>query len=146
MASTPQNVFVAGPILNDTAPCASSAVFNQGDIVKVSSNLLVVAAAVADVIHGIVDATNPTTSLLDTVTRAVVLRPGPGVLVRLPLKSGDVRAYDDLVYISSNVATNPQEVSSSSASSASIVGRCRELASVTGDGLTRILVEFTAAA
>lgn len=145
MASTAQNNYAAGPLLIDTAPCSASAAFNQGDFAKVSSNLAVVIAAVGDTIHGMFDTTNPTSSLLDTVTKATIIRPGVGVLIRVPLKSGDTRAYDDIVYVSTNVATNPQEVSSSSGGGASIVGRCRELASVTGDGSTRILVEFTLA-
>lgn len=146
MASTAQNNFIAGPRNVVTAPCDSTAVFNQGDLVKVSSNKAVVLAAVSDTILGMVDETNPTSSLGDKVTAAAVIRPGVGVMVRLPLKNGDSRNFGDLVYVSSNVGTNPQEVSSSSASSASIVGYCREAASVTGDGTTRILVEFTAAA
>lgn len=146
MASTPQNAYSAGPRLIVTAPCDSTAVFNQGDIAKISSNKAVVVAAVADVVHAIFEETNPTTSLLDTVTKAALIRPGSGVLVRLPLKSGDAPAYGDQLYISSNVATNPSEVSTSSANSAAKVGICRELAATTGDGVFRVLVEFLGAA
>lgn len=146
MASIPQNNFAAGPRLIVTGPFAPSVDFNQGDLVKVASNALAPLAAVADAVHGMIDETNPTTSLLDTVTKASVLRPGAGVLVRLELKSGDTAAYGDQLYLSSNVATNPQEVSTDSSNSAAKVGVCRELSPVTGtSGRVRILVEFLGA-
>lgn len=146
MASTKANRHAAGPRLAVAAPCASSATFNQGDLVKVASNLIVVLAAVSDVVHGIVDDSNPVASLGDTLTKVAILRPGPGVLVKLPLKSGDTVAYGDQVYVSSNVATNPQEVSTSSGSSAAKVGIVREMASVTAGASTLILIEFLGAA
>lgn len=146
MASTKQNNFASGPRLAETAPISSATSINQGDLLKVASNLALPLAAVADAVHGMADESNPTASLLDTVDKVTVLRPGPGVNVFLPLKSGDTVAYDDLVYVSSNVATNPQEVSTDSSSSAAKVGRVRELASITGDGSKRILVEFLGAA
>ncbi len=145
MASTAKNNHVSGPRLAVAAPKTGSVDFNQGDILKVASNLVLAVAAVADVVHGIADDTNPVASLGDDLTRVAVLRPGVGVIVKLPLKSGDTVAYDDVVYISSNVASNPQEVSSSSANSAAKVGRCRELASVTAGASTQIIVEFLGA-
>lgn len=145
MASTAQNNYAAGPRNVVSGPCSTNDI-NQGDIVKVSSNLIAVAAAVSDVVHGISDDTSPVASIGGDLTSVAVLRPGPGVLVRLPLKSGDAPAYGDQLYISSNVATNPQEVSTSSAASAAKVGICRELATVTGDGTLRVLVEFLGAA
>ncbi len=145
MASTAQNNFAGGPRLTVAAPCSTNDL-NQGDLVKISSNLIAVVGAVADVVHGIVDDTTPVSSLGGDLAAVAVLRPGPGVLVRLPLKSGDTPAYGDQLYISSNVATNAQEVSTSSANSAAKVGMCRELALVTGDGTLRVLVEFLGAA
>lgn len=148
MASTPQNNLVAGPRLIMTAPKTGSVAVNQGDMIKTGSNLVLPLAAVSDVVEGISEETSPVTSLLDTLTQISYARPGSGVLVRLPLKVGDTLAYDDLVYVSSNVGTNPQEVSSSSAASAAKVGRCRELASVTQavGGTARVLIEFLGAA
>lgn len=148
MASTAQNNFVAGPRLAVAAPKTSTVDFNQGDLLKTGSNLVLAVAAVADVVFGMSDDTNPVAAIGDDLTAVAVLRPGPGVLVRLPLKEGDTLAFDDIAYISSNVATNPQEISSSSASSAAKVGRCRELASVTqaSGGTTRVLIEFLGAA
>lgn len=145
MASTPQNNFASGPRVIVVAPFASSVAFNQGDIVKFASNAMAPLAAVADVVAGMVDETNPTSSLGDKVTKAGVIRPGPGVMIRLPLKSGDTPNFGDQLYVSSNVATNPQEVSTSSANSAAKVGFCRELSAQTSDGTNRILVEFVAA-
>ncbi len=146
MASTAQNNHAAGPRLAIAAPCDSTATFNAGDIVKITSNKIVVIAAVADVVHAIVDDSNPVTSIGDKLTAVAVLRPGPGVLIRLPLKTGDTPSYGDQLYISSNVATNPQEVSTSSANSAAKVGIYRGLALATGDGVARVLVEFLGAA
>lgn len=145
MASTPQNNYAAGPRLIVAAPFASSVALNQGDICKIASNALAPLAAVSDVVFGIVDETNPIASIGGTITQASVLRPDAGVLVRLPLKSGDTPSYGDQLYVSSNVATNPQEVSTSSANSAAKVGFCRELTAQTSDGTNRILVEFVAA-
>lgn len=145
MASTPQNNKAAGPELSVAAPIAAATAVYEGDLVKVSSNLIVAVAAVADVVHAMSLDSNPVASLGDQLTRISVLRPGAGVLVRLPLKNGDTIAYDDLVYIGSNVATNPQEISSSSANSAAKVGRCREVASFAGDGSKRALIEFLGA-
>lgn len=146
MASTAQNNFSSGPRLAETAPISTATSINQGDLLKIASNLALPVAAVGDTVHGMADETNPASSLLDTTNRTCVLRPGNGVNVKLPLKSGDSVNYDDLVYISSNVATNPQEISTSSGGGAAKVGRVRELAAVTGDGSTRILVEFLGAA
>ncbi len=148
MASTAQNNYAGGPRNVVAAPCSTNDI-NQGDLVKISSNLIAVVAAVADVVHGISDDTSPVASLGGDLTACAVLRPGPGVLVRLPLKSGDTPAYGDQLYISSNVATNPQEVSTSSANSAAKVGMCREITAVTSglsDGTFRVLVEFLGAA
>lgn len=146
MASTPQNNHSSGPRLVETAPKGAAVAVNQGDLVKVSSNLALPLAAVSDVVHGMSDDTSPVSSLLDTLTRIAVLRPGAGVNVKLTLKSGDTVGYDDLIYVSSNVATNPQEVSTDSSGSAAKVGRVRETSSVTGDGSARILIEFLGAA
>lgn len=145
MASTPQNNHAGGPRLAIVVPFASTVAFNQGDIAKVSSNAAAPVAAVSDVVFGIFDETNPTASLADKVTAATVIRPDTGTLCYFTLKSGDTANFNDQLYISSNVATNPQEVSTSSANSASKVGFMRELVAVTGDGTKRVLVEFVGA-
>lgn len=140
MASTPSNAY-AGPKDVLEAPVSASQAMNQGDIVKVASNLVLPVAAVADTVFGIVDETNPVASLGDDLTKVSVLRSGIFFLV---LKNGDSINFDDVVYISSNVATNPQEVSTSSANSATKVGHSRELASITGDGSKRVKIELFA--
>lgn len=148
MASTAANRFAAGQYLTYAAPKTGSQAINQGDLLKVSSNLVVPISGVTDVVTAISEETSPVASLGDTLTKISVIRPGPGVLVRLPLKASDAPSFGDQLYISSNVATNPQEVSTSSANSAAKVGICRELATVTGasDGSTLVLVEFLGAA
>lgn len=143
MASTAQNNHAAGPRLVVTSPIAGATVINQGDLCKIVANLVVAQAGVTDPIHGMIDDSNPVAGLADQLTKVAVLRPGAGVHIRLKLKNGESVNFNDLVYLDT---TDPQTVSTASGGGALVVGRVRELAAVTGDGSTRILIEFTAAA
>lgn len=144
-----QNAFRGGPRLAVACPKTGSVAVNQGDFVKIASNLVLAIAAVADAVFGFSEDQSPAASIGDQLTEIAVLRPGPGVLSAHPLKLSDTVAYDDLVYVSSNVATAPGEISSSSANSAAKVGRVRDRrafgATITGDGVTPVVIEFLGA-
>lgn len=123
------------------APISPAQAINQGDLVKISSNLAVPINGATDTIFGMSDETNPTTSLLDTVSKIAVIRPGP-VVVFLVLKNGDTANFDDALYLT---GSNAQEVTTSSGGGATKAGRCRELSAFAGDGSSRLRVELGAA-
>lgn len=123
-----------------TAPISSSQAINQGDLVKISSNLAVPVNGATDTVFGMSDETNPTSSLLDTVTRIQVIRPSR-VTVFLVLKNGDTANFNDSLYLT---GSNAQEVTTSSGGGATKVGACRELSAFAGDGTSRLRVELGA--
>lgn len=139
--STVQNNFAAASD-EVTAPIAAATAVNQGDFVKVVSNLIVPIAAATDTAFGVAGFTNPTVSLLDKVTSGKVSKRG---LFWFYLNTGDTVGFDDLVYLT----TDPQVVTSSSAGGATKAGRVREwtyypaASNITGaaSNATRILVD-----
>ena len=134
--STAQQNFAAEN-LEVSAPLSPSQAINQGDIVKVSSNLIVPISGATDVPHGVAGGTNPVSSIGDTLSSMIVYRKG---LFYFFLKASDTANYDDALYLTAA----PQTLTTSSAGSAVKVARCRELAAVTGaaSDVTRILVEI----
>ena len=135
MATTPQQNF-AHDSDRTTAPIDPNTVINQGDLVKISSNLATPITASADQVFGVAADSNPVASLGDKLSSIGVIRRG---VVRLFLKASDSVAYDGKVWF----VTDAQHVTSVDPTSSKAVGRCRELSAVTGaaDGSTRILVE-----
>lgn len=123
-----------------TAPISSAQAINQGDLVKTSSNLAVPISGATDTVLGMADESNPTSSLLDTVTKIAVIRPSK-VVVFLVLKNGDTANFDDSLYLT---GSNAQEVTTSSGGGATKVGACRELAAFAGNGTARLRVELGA--
>lgn len=124
------------------APKAAAQAINQGDILKVAANLVVPCDTPAtDIPFGIAGQTSPVASLGDELTSMSVIREG---VVFLFLKAADVAAFDDKVYLTAD----PQVVTVTQPGAGVAVGRCRELASVTGAAgdVTRILVEINASA
>lgn len=134
--SSPQN---SAAYSNDVlqAPKSAAQAVNAGDLVKIASNLIVPISAATDVPVGVCEDTSPVVSLSDQLTVVRVVRRGVRYLY---LKAADVAAFGDQLY----ATADPQIVTTSSAGSAQKVGRCRELASVTGAAgdTSRILVEL----
>lgn len=124
------------------APKAAATAVNSGDLVKISSGLVVPIAAGTDATFGVCEDTSPVTSLLDQLSTVVVRRRG---LVRLFLLAGDVVNFNDKLY---PTATDPQVVTVTDPGSGVPCGRCRELSSVTGaaSNVTRIKLELNAQA
>ncbi len=116
------------------APKSSSQAINSGDLVMVSSNLVVPATSGLSC-FGVSEDTSPVASLGDLLTTIVVRRRG---LFKFVVKSGDTVAFDTPVY----VGADAQTVTITDPGSGKIIARCRELASVTGDGVARYLFEF----
>lgn len=136
MATTAQNNVAALGVNAITAPIDTTAVINQGDILKVSSNKVVVITAATDVAVGFSDDTNPVSSLGDKLTKVSMNLLIPINIALLPVKSGDTPNFWDALYLTAD----GQIVTTSSAGSAVKIGRCLELAQVTGDGVVRYQV------
>lgn len=135
--STPQQNYATNPDFI-TAPKSSAQAVNQGDLVKVASNLIVPIAAVTDTCFGVSENTSPVSSLGDLLDQIVVRRKG---VFFFYLKAGDTVNFDTALYPE---GSDPQLLTTSSGGGAVKVGNCRELASVLGaaSNVTRIRVEF----
>lgn len=133
--STPQQNLATNPEVL-AAPKAAAQAINQGDLVKASSNLVVPISGATDTVLGVSGDTSPVVSLGDQLTQISVLRRGVFFLF---LTAGDTLNFDDAVYLTAA----PQIVTSSSGGGATKIGRCRELAAVTGaaGNVTRVRVE-----
>ena len=128
------------------APMATTVAVKQGDLVKVSSNLAVPINGAQDVVIGIADETNPVASLggdvnpnLGGAAAAIVVVPNAPykgcAIINMILTSGQTLAFFAAVY----QTADPQTVTASS-SSATQIGRCLELVSVSGDGVKKVKV------
>ena len=144
--STPQNqvkVLAAEKLL---APIGTGVVIKQGDLFHVTSNLAVANTGAQDATIGMSDDTNPVASLggdvnpnIGGAAGAISFVPiapykGCAVVYRI-LNNGESLAFWDAAY----GTTDPQKCSSSS-SSATQIGRCVELVSVTGDDVKRVAI------
>lgn len=134
MATTAQNNDAADQEYVQ-APISANQAINSGDLCKVSSNLIVPVTAGTDSVHGVCADTNPVASLADKLTVVTVKRRG---LFKAIVKNGDAVAYDTPMY----VGADAQTLTITDPGGGKICARCRELASVTGDGSTRYLFEL----
>lgn len=136
--SNPTNNYVSGSD-SITAPKAAAQAVNQGDFVKVSSNLIVPVAAATDVPIGVARDTSPVVSLLDQLTQVGVIR--AGAIVYQYLKAGDTANFGDALYLE---GSDPQVVTTSSGGGATKVGYCREQAALLGAAanVTRVQLEL----
>ena len=137
-SAAPLQNFLAESLDQVTAPIATSQAINQGDLVKIASNLAVPCDTPAtDVVHGVSMDTNPVSSLGDTLNKISVRRSG---IHKFYLPTGTAN-YDDPVYLTS---TNAQTVTvSSPGTGAWIVGYCRNLTAVVGGAGVVVPVEIS---
>jgi hypothetical protein len=134
--STSQNNVAALGVKVIEAPCDGAAVINQGDILKVSSNKVVVITAATDTPIGFSDDKNPVAGLGDQLTKVIVNLLRPINTAYLPIKAADTPNFWDALY----ATADGQILTTSSGGGATQVGRFLGLSQVTGDDSTRHLV------
>jgi len=136
-SAAPFQNFLAESLDQVTVPKSGAQAINQGDLVKIASNLAVPCDTPAtDVVHGVSMATSPVSSLGDTLTKISVRRSG---IHKFYLPTGTAN-YDDPVYLT---VTDAQTVTvSSPGSGAWVVGYCRNIAAVVGGAGVTVPVEI----
>jgi len=123
-------------------PMATTTVINQGDRVKITSNLLVPTSAVTDDWIGVADFTNPVASLGDTLSEGRVLLKDNIVYFDAP--ATETFAFGTLVYqyaTGGNYYIQAVTIDGSTGTP-KLVGTCVEKTAVTGGTGVRVKVKI----